>query len=237
MRAERSRRWWDGVKEEPVAKRRKGVTKHGRKGPVRMWEDVVIACKGEDWREDVRGSGTQQEWRRDYNEAVGKMFTKWKIPMGTLAKKVKKGRKGQGDNDKEEDWAEDKEREIMIGKEELERWRTKTFKIVVDSGTAAGIGIGMTRLRDKTVKPVFERVTTRMVKWLEEGWDTMDEGNDEVIEWRPRELNAWADRMANESMAGMKSHCRRKCPKQVGRIEDGCIWGFSDGGKQWGMGS
>ena len=70
IRAEWSRRWWDGVKEEPVAKRRKGVTKHGRKGPVRMWEDVVIACKGEDWREDVRGCGRQQEWRRDYNEAV-----------------------------------------------------------------------------------------------------------------------------------------------------------------------
>ena len=45
IRAERSRRWWEGIKEEPVAKRRKGVTKHGRKGPVRMWEDVVIACK------------------------------------------------------------------------------------------------------------------------------------------------------------------------------------------------
>ena len=31
----------------------------------------------------------------------------------------------------------------------------------------------------------------------------------------------------------MRNHCRRKCPKQVGRIEERCIWGFSDGGKQW----
>ena len=45
IRAERSRRWWEGIKEELVAKSRRGVTKHGKKGPVRMWEDVVIACK------------------------------------------------------------------------------------------------------------------------------------------------------------------------------------------------
>ena len=64
----------------------------------------------------------------------------------------------------------------------------------------------------------------------------MSEGNDEVREWRPEELNAWADRMANESMKNMRSHCRRKCPKQVGRMEEGCICGFSDGGKQWANG-
>ena len=87
IRAERSRRWWEGIKEEPVAKRRKGVTKHGRKGPVRMWEDVVIACKGGDWREELQSCGGQQEWRRGYEDALRKMFTEWKIPMGTLEKK------------------------------------------------------------------------------------------------------------------------------------------------------
>lgn len=56
------------------------------------------------------------------------------------------------------------------------------------------------------------------------------------MEWRPRELNSWTDRMVNECIFKGHNHYRRKCSKTVGMMEGGCLWGFSDVGKKWGSG-
>ena len=89
---------------------------------------------------------------------------------GTLEKKkINKRNNNIEQKEKEEEWEKEKEGEIKIGEKDLEKWGPKTFTMAVDNETVAGIGTGNMRLRDKSVVPVFERVTRRIGSWLEEG--------------------------------------------------------------------
>lgn len=51
--------------------------------------------------------GSGQEWRRGYDEALGKMFASWRLPIGTFKKEEKKSSGGTEHEKKEEDWSKE----------------------------------------------------------------------------------------------------------------------------------
>lgn len=190
-----------------------------------MWEDVLCAAFGDDWR-SVRGSKSSvAEWRSLFLDAVKRLFEQWHLPY--KADKLVSVPVPETINQLAACPPEEPvEAPISLFQTDVGPKCCSHFGIVVDNFVLASTVCGDKCLRDVSQRPTFVRICNRLDQWLASDWKHL--GHMPII-WRPRELNRRADQLANRAM-DQQSSFSHTFPLPAKHVNTCIVIGCSDGG-------
>ena len=224
----RSREWWEAVKSYPSAKRRKGITKHRRRGPTTAWEDPLVCGIGLDWR-TIRASCTSAtEWKKRSTEAIKIVLNRWKLP-----EVQKKQAAATGGREIEEPKTKVPRLQLLQKwKPEDEVWvkPNNTILFIADNQAMAEIMNGRLKYQrgDDEPRGLLQAATTNLCRIMDLGWTAKDSTYD-MVQWRDRKWNTVADKLANDAMDEGRG-CLWWADRWPG--DDINIMVFVDGGKR-----
>ena len=219
LRDWRSRVWWAGLERVPAHKRVIGVSLHRRKGPVRLWEDVMVEACGIHWRSKRAACSTKRDWDLLSNAAITQLTFKYKLPrppaVAAAAKLLQPKVPDAGTP--------------TLAVSQLDLGVGAGLTIVVDCRPLARVLNGTEKLKNGGLEPLCSRATDKLV-CLQHFWNQFHT-KPSWISWRPRHLNQLADQAANQCMDNNLDFVDWVDPlPDQSILSDLHVMGFSDGG-------
>ena len=190
IRCDRPRSWWVAMMANTSNKRQTGSSKRARKGPVRMWEDTIVEALGIHWRSQMTSCRTYAQWLGITRSAVEVLIHKWKLPKTALPSK-----------DKVRMRVEEKihtiAQQILLTSDTGPSVPGR-IQFIVDCQPLSNIICGKTPITNVEYSPICERIFNNIHSII--GMGGTFHNRSYPIEWRPRNFNQLADKLANDSM-------------------------------------
>ena len=190
LRRDRPRVWWAAIMANPTATRTGGYSKRARSGPVRMWEDTIVEALGIHWRDSMMACSTEAQWTGISKLAIEDLIHKWKLPKSALPSKERVRLKVEV---KIHTIAQ----QLLLTTDTTDYVCGRT-QFIVDCLPLSNIVCGRTPITNPEYQPICERIFNNILGICGTGGSFHNRLS--PVEWRPRNFNQLADKLANDAM-------------------------------------